>query len=212
MNITTFPVRKLSALVAALGVAGGALAADNLVVNGDFESPAALPNGMYQCFNNTTLQAWTSTGGHGSCYIQQNTDLWAGAFSGSKLLYINDYGDAGTSISQMLTLSAGTTYALHFEVSGLSGRTGSVGLMVDFGSSHHALTAASGGGWTGFNFTYAPVIGGTTLLKFTAGSAPVNIDAVSVAALPPAPVPEPVSWALMLAGLGALGLVARRRA
>ena len=35
--------------------------------------------------------------------------------------------------------------------------------------------------------------------------------AISVAAVPPAPVPEPESYALMLAGIGAIGLVVVRR-
>jgi hypothetical protein len=203
-------IRQLAALTIALCVAGGASAAGNLVVNGDFESPAVLLNGMYQCFSNSSFQNWTSAGTHGSCFIQQNTDAFGSAFSGTKLMYVNDFGDTGTQLSQLLTLIAGTTYKLSFEVSGLKGRTGSVGLGVDLGTDHHAVAAPSGGGWTGFSYDYTAGTSGATSLKFTATSGPVNIDAVSVVALPA--VPEPESWALMLAGLGAIGLVARRRA
>jgi hypothetical protein len=211
MKAKTLSTRKLAAVTAAFCAAGGAAAAGNLVVNGDFESPDAPMNPGYICFKGVTVGAWTNSGVRDSCFIQQNTDVFAGAYTGSQFLYVNDFGEANTSAQQSITLNAGTTYQLSFEVSGFKARTNPVGLLVDFGSAHHALTAANGGGWTGFNYTYTPAANGAAVLKFTSDrNVGVNIDAVSVVALPP--VPEPESWALMLAGLGAIGLVARRRA
>lgn len=50
-------------------------------------------------------------------------------------------------------------------------------------------------------------------LKFSAQESSMSLDQVAVyaAALPTAPVPEPESWALMLAGMGLVATVARRR-
>ena len=194
--------------------AGAASAAGNLVVNGSFEVPDISVSQGYSCFTNVTSANWTNsqgTGGHGSCYIQQNTDVFGAAYRGEQLMYLNDYGAAGTGIAQSLTLTVGTTYQLTFLVSGVKDRANAGGLQVQFGSFSAIVAAsASAGTWHGYVYQYTPLASGAAQLKFTSTSnAPVNIDAVSLVALPP--VPEPTTWALMLSGPLALGALRRRQ-
>jgi hypothetical protein len=205
------PSRFLRLGAAALAVlgAGAASAAGNLVVNGDFELPSI--NDPFLCFSGDTMQAWThSAGAHGSCYIKQNTDLWGAAYSGKQLFYLNDFGTAGTTVQQGISLTAGTTYQLSFEVSGLKDRANAGSMQVQLGSFSAAIAAGpSAGAWHAYAYQYTPQASGLAQLKFTSISGPVNIDAVSLVALPP--VPEPTTWALMLSGLLALGALRRRR-
>ena len=127
------------------------------------------------------------TGGHGSCDIQQNTGVFGAAYSGEQLMYLNDYGAAGTGIAQNLTLTFGTTYQLTFQVSGVKDRANAGGLQVQFGSFSAIVAAsASAGAWHGYDYQYTPLASGAAQLKFTSTSnAPVNIDAVSLVPLPP---------------------------
>ena len=114
-------LRQGAATLAVFAV-GAASAAGNLVVNGSFDEPDLSVSQAYSCFTNVTIANWThsqGTGGHGSCDIQQNTGVFAAADSGEQLLYLNDYGAAGTGIAQSLTLTFGTTYQLTFQVSGV---------------------------------------------------------------------------------------------
>ena len=74
-----------------------------------------------------------------------------------------------------------------------------------------AITGGFGGGeeeslwvWTGVNATTA------LDFAFSAAGSSMSLDQVALYAVP-APVPEPASWALMAAGLGALGVMVRRR-
>jgi len=74
-----------------------------------------------------------------------------------------------------------------------------------------AITGGFGGGeeeslwvWTGVNATTA------LDFAFSAAGSSMSLDQVALYAVP-APVPEPATWALMAAGLGALGVMSRRR-
>ena len=63
--------------------------------------------------------------------------------------------------------------------------------------------------------TYGAFVAGPYYLKVvgiaTGTSGGLYNGAISVAAVPPAPVPEPESYALMLAGIGIIGFVSARR-
>jgi PEP-CTERM motif len=74
------------------------------------------------------------------------------------------------------------------------------------GTSGDPMTAW-GAGWHAASYTFTAIAGDSYHLYFSGKGAAFGVDGVTVAAA----VPEPESYAMMLAGLGALGFVARRR-
>lgn len=117
-------------------------------------------------------------------------------------------GNAGV-LSRDFSLTAGTTYTSFFDIAG-SQRGGSENLQIIFGSANLSLNPlASNSPWTQYSLTFTPVVTGTYSLVFNnAGGDNMGamLDNVSVQA-----VPEPETYALLLAGLGLMGAVARRR-
>lgn len=201
--------KRLGFVSPLLGALACSPASANLVTNGDFELPSL---SRYLCFNDSTVAGWTSSGNHGSCYMRGLTDnLWPTAYSGGQLLYVNDFGDSGTTVRQTLQVVANQTYALSFAMAGLLGRPTVASLTVDAGSAQHSFTGTSFGAWTQHSWTFTPGASGALVLGFTSQlRLPVNIDAVAVDLAPPQ-VPEPSAAALMALGLAGLGLASRRR-
>ena len=194
----------LAIALAGLCVAPAARA--NLVINGDFEVPVVPQSPGYVCFQNTTLAGWTNSGTRDSCYIKQNTDVFGPAYSGSQYLYVNDFGDAGATASQAVSLTAGTTYVLSFAEGGAPDRNMNAGLSVSLGSFSTTI-APRAPSWQVFSYLYTPSTSGSATLSFTTTTRGITvIDQVAVQA-----VPEPQTYALMLSGLLAFGVVARQR-
>lgn len=200
--------RKL--LIVAASVAATCSApgyAANLVSNGSFETPSVAAD--YLCFTNSTVVSWTSTAGagHGSCYINDGTGGFPTAFSGAQFMYVNDFGDAGTSLRQTLSLNAGTSYLFTFASSGVGG--GTAGLNVGLGSFSAAIAPRASTAWQSYSYVYTPATSGAAVLVFASTTTGVlSIDAVSVDALP---VPEPSPTLLLVSGLGALAMLVKRR-
>ena len=70
--------------------------------------------------------------------------------------------------------------------------------------------ATTNGAWVHFTFDNLTASSTSTLLKFSSRNDPsfTRLDNVSVLA---APVPEPETYAMMIAGLGLLAFAAKRR-
>jgi hypothetical protein len=123
-------------------------------------------------------------------------------------------GDAGV-LSRSFTLTGGQAYTANFTLAG-SRRGDSNVVNVAFGSASSALTFASAAGPSSFSLSFTPASNGAFSLSFS------NLGGDNLGALlfdvsvstPDGPVPnipEPQTYALMLAGLAAVGIAARKR-
>lgn len=118
--------------------------------------------------------------------------------------------DSG-AFSKALTLTGGTTYTASFQLAG-SQRNFTESVNVAFGTTTSSYTYARFTGFTTSLLSFTPTSTGSYSLTFNEPGASnlegLLLDNVSVVALP---VPEPSTYGLLLAGLAAVGYVARRR-
>ncbi|WP_296000142.1 PEP-CTERM sorting domain-containing protein [Rugamonas sp.] len=193
-------------LILALGVtallSGNAFAADELIVNGSFEAPA-LANGTWSNYDSIT--GWTGID-HG---IEVRNNVEGSTPFGVNFVELDTSQNSG--MYQNVATSYGQKYTLSFDFSDRPRvALDSQGLDVYWGVSKvgHVDNAS---GWT--QFTVSDLVGaaGSTKLSFyatgTSDGLGTSLDNVSLTAA----VPEPETYGMMLAGLGLLGLVARRK-
>ena len=118
-------------------------------------------------------------------------------------------GNAGV-LTQSLSLTAGVTYTASFSLGGSNrGDTNLVDVM--FGTSLSNFTLLSADPLATQSISFTPGSDGTYTLSFSNGGGD-NLGAIldNVMVSTPA-IPEPETYALMLAGLGLMAAVARRR-
>ncbi|MFG6485969.1 PEP-CTERM sorting domain-containing protein [Roseateles sp. BYS78W] len=216
-----------AALAAALLLAGtaGAATTDG-VANGGFESVDAgshLPTGWVV---GDSSPATLSSDAHSGAY---SVLLSApGGFGGSSLLQ-NSVANGG--LPALTAANLGDTPLLSFWTKGDASTTGNAKFALSYMGAGGAVLYDSGlqffqnninsSGWTQISFQGAAIPAGTqaVYLLFNTAVGPlldgrpnaVYIDDVQLT-LHTAAVPEPSSYALLLAGLGAVGAIVRRRA
>ena len=195
-----------------LTVMGTAVQADDLIVNGSFESPgysgnAILPSGS------EFVAGWTTVL-NGAEYF--NATAFGGAADGLMVVDLAHYIYSAGGIEQTVTTTIGETYDVSFYLGNFlaSGRdgTGIVKVTVDGVTQSfdtpEATAAVMVWDLASFQFT---AVDTTTTIRFwndqNANQHFALIDGVGVTAA----VPEPGTWALLLTGLGLLGWAARRR-
>jgi len=196
-------IKSLLALAVATS-AFGAQAATELVTNGSFELlSVASPLGGYLkvAGGDNTITGWTV----GSTSVDVINGAY-GAIDGNSIDMLGTPGPG--SLSQLLSTVANQTYQLSFDLSYNGGAYKDINFA--FGTSTNTAAATSS---SSPFFHYSGIYtaaGATTLLAFysTGGSnnSGVVLDNVSVTV-----VPEPESYAMLLAGLGLMGAIARRR-
>jgi len=120
--------------------------------------------------------------------------------------------DGSTSNAGELSRSfagiAGTTYVATFDMAG-NQRSSSDSLTIDFGTATQTYNLSSNSPWSSYSLSFTASSNSSYSLKFSnAGGDNIGVvlDNVTVTA-----VPEPETYAMMLAGLGLMGSIARRR-
>ncbi|MYM24481.1 DUF642 domain-containing protein [Duganella sp. FT135W] len=193
--------------IAALFATGAASAATNLITNGDFESYSVyVPNGGYTMVGagSSAITGWIVGGV--SVDLIKNSYGSVGANSTS----VDMLGTPGPGVlSQSFNYAANTTYNLSFDVS--RNPNGSyTAVQVDVNGVSNLYVGTSTPTTYSFSFTTGAT-GGSELLKFSSvggdGYSGAVLDNVKLTAA----VPEPETYAMMLAGLGLVGFAARRK-
>jgi hypothetical protein len=191
----------LAALLAAPLMASAA----NLVTNGSFEANA-MPNGSWSIFSNLT--GWT-----GAPNIELRDNVAGAAYDGLNFVELDTTGNSG--MFQDIATTAGAHYSLSFAYSPRpgTGNTNDINVLWN-GSLLQALAGTNVGGANNWSVYTLDVVGGagaTSRLAFNAAgisdSYGGSLDAVSLTSA----VPEPQTYALLLAGLGAVFFLSRRR-
>ena len=187
-------------------------ATPNLVVNGSFES-THVNSGSY--LYTTAIEGWSQLAGSGDRFEIRNNKVGV-AEDGRNFIELDS--TANTTIGQSFAnLATGAGYALSFWYAPRAGvAASSNGIEVLWNGQQLAGTITADGGsapaWTQHSFNVIALAGTNTLSFRSVGtndSLGGALDNVSLVAA--APVPEPSSYALLLAGLAAVGMIARRR-
>ena len=188
------------ALAAALLSAGYAQASTELVSNGGFESFTGGPVSGYVTVNagDTSLTGWT-VGAASVDVVNGNY----GAITGNSIDMLGTPGPG--SLEQTLATVAGQHYTLNFDLSENSNAAPQLYVSLNNGATPMLYTGTGTPQHYSLDFT----AGASTMLTFTSatsGNSGAVLDNVSVMA-----VPEPETYAMLLAGLGLMGFIARRR-
>lgn len=200
MNLKNFFATAL------IGLAGaGAQASTNLVVNGSFEATVQGAN-SWSTYN--SLPGWT-----GLPTVELRNNVAGAAYEGKNFVELDSNRNSG--IAQ--TIFAKGLVELSFFYSARTGTAaGSNDIGVSFGESFQSVVldgvagTSAGNDWKKFTRVIDLGNSGNAVLAFYAlgksDSYGGSLDNITVTA-----VPEPETYALLLAGLGLMGMVARRR-
>lgn len=199
--------------------------------NGDFESPGVAP-GVFVSISDIPALAptgWT-TGGtttYAAMFYENNVFGVIG-LAGPSAIGFGGNGTTGSTLSQTFDTVAGTSYTVNYFVTAQQG-VGAQSVMVQafngalmLGSSSGAIPAFGDSEW--YHWFAGPSLSflassSSSTITFTDTSNDVlsastnwALDGVTVeAGVGVPPVPEPSTYALMIAGLGIIGFMARRK-
>ncbi len=174
----------------------------NLINNGSFEANA-VGNGSYTIVS--SVAGWT-VGPNG---LEIRNNVAGSAFSGGNYVELDTTGNSW--ISQTLNTVMGATYTLSFSYANRPDfrSVASNGIDWSIGSLNGLVGNNATTTWQTYTTTFTGT-GSPMTLRFAAAglsdSYGTSLDNISVSA-----VPEPQSLALLLAGLGVMGVVVRRR-
>jgi hypothetical protein len=205
--------RPLMALASLVALSSPAAAA-SLFVNGSFETPFSTGNSILGS-GSTAVTGWTTVL---SGVEHFNATAFGGAFDGQMVVDLANYTYSAGGIEQTVATTAGQRYDVSFAagnvVYGNRTGTGVVRVAVDgqaVGDFDTAVGTAAGIVWAQRSFSFVAT-GSSSTVRFwneqNANQYFAFIDAVDMQA---APVPEPASAALLLAGGLALARLARSR-
>src|SRR3546814_469909 len=190
----TRPLSAWIAATAALLVTATPASANELVTNGGFESD----------FTGWLLSGSADYAGVGGGMVN----------SGANAAYFGPVG-ATASISQVLNTVAWQSYDVSFYLQNSGAGTTSFDAFFGGGAAQISYVDALAMPWTRLSFTGTAVSDLTTLVfSFRHDPSFYYLDDVSVQSIAPpaAAIPEPATWAMMIAGFGLTGIALRRRA
>ncbi len=200
----------LGKIFAAAGIAllaYGAQAAD-LVTNGSFESNAQA-NGTWGVYSN--LIGWTGSNG-----IELRNNIAGAAQNGSNYVELDVHGNS--SMYQNILGTGLVNLSFFYAARPNTGATNGLGFLFGTIGNNTLLAgvanATSTHNWIKYTLNNFQLnVSGVTRLEFfangTSDSLGGSLDNVSVTAV--SPVPEAETYAMLLAGLGVLGVASRRR-
>ncbi len=198
-------MRKIAQFLTAVALGVAALGAQAQVVdNGSFEasaraegvsSPASFATDQWE-YSGNHINIFNPVGANPSGFGQQFAELIRPGYS-----------TIDSSIAQTVALTAGS-YSLSFMALG----TG----VMNLGTLTYApntltpvlYSALNSANWSLYSFTVNVNAPSDYRLSFSTSSS-LSVDNVSISAV--TAVPEPETYAMMLAGLGAIGFLSRRR-
>lgn len=226
-------MRTLAALSGAALLAMANTAAANLLADPGFEADAVSPGTYNYIGGGQTLGsgAWQVTGAdigliQNSYSEGSGPPLVFNAHSGANSVDLTGVGNTGRAdgVFQDVATTAGLTYDLSFYV----GNANTAGTYAMYYEDPATVDLSINGGprvsfvnsditqnevnWKLFNTSFI-ASGAITRIAFLNGNAPTdNFDGIDDISLVANSVPEPASWALMIAGVGLTGASLRRRA
>ena len=197
--------------LAFIAAVGNVSAHGNLVANGSFEADY-LSAGTYGIY--ASISDWTANIDPNGVELRNN--VGGRAFDGSNFIELDVHRNS--SISQYIAVTAGDFYTLSFAYSPRPGvGSNSNGIEVFWDGASKGIFTGVGYGHSGNVWRTETVTlngSGAGLLKFMAVGISDGLggllDAVSVTEVDVPAVPEPETYAMLLAGLGLMGFMTRR--
>ena len=211
----------VSSTLRALVLCGTVLATGaeaNLLVNGSFESGNFNPPGnatMSLGVGSTAITGWI---------VSNDVVAWIGtgnpwglsANDGARFLDLTDYATGAPfgGVSQVISTVPGASYLLSFDLGSSTFWGRPDGITASAAGTFATFTSPLSGtnnAWQQVSMAFTALSGSTTVqLLGASGIQYIGLDNASVE-LVAAPIPEPGTWALMLAGIASLGALRQRR-
>jgi hypothetical protein len=203
---------RLLALIAPLFAVGTAHAATNLITNGSFEEDLTFGNGGFATYS--TYSGWDV----GSNGLELRNNVAGTAEDGGTFAELDT--SANSWIAQTVSTVVGQEYLLTFYYAaraGVDAASNEIDVAVSDTSTGTATYSYTGDGtastsltWVEETISFVASSTATTITFAAAGTSDSLGGALDNVVL--SAVPEPSGWAMLLAGLGMMGFIARRRA
>ena len=197
-------MKRLIAAAAVALLSTSALASTPVLSNGGFENNTVGGGYVY----GDVAPGWSFTGGAG---VSASYTAWNGvAQEGNAFAFLQNTA----SISQSFVSAGAANYTFAFNLALRPGYDQGQAVTVSLDGTQLGQYGVSNTGWTSFNVNALNIGAGNHTLSF-AGINPNDardtsafLDGVSMSV---SAVPEPGTYAMLLAGLGLLGFMVRRR-